>query len=154
MSTTKAQTAKEICEALEHPASSFKINKVHPTKTEVQEAFRMIEANVIGITCVEPECEEFGWSTIIAKESEWKNYHAELQTENNKENAIATALASDPSTDTSSVVYTTVAPTASSIPALPTFPNPGRFKPIDTWTDKQRGIAKIEHDQKWKDISL
>ena len=148
MSTSKIQNAKEICEAFEHPASSFKINKVHPTKTELQEAFRKIEANAIGITCVEPECGEFGWSTMIAKESEWKNYHAELQTEDNKEAAIATALAADPSADTSSVVYTTVAPTASSIPALPTFPNPGRFKPIDTWTDKQRGVEKIEHDQK------
>ena len=51
MSTTKAQTAKEICEAFEHPASSFKINKVHPTKTELQEAFRKVEANAIGNMC-------------------------------------------------------------------------------------------------------
>ena len=72
MSATKVQTTNQICKAFKHPASSFKIDKVHPTKTELQEAFRKIEANAIGITCVEPECFEFGWSILIAKEIQWK----------------------------------------------------------------------------------
>ena len=40
-----------------------------------------MEANAIGIICVESECFDFGWSTLIAKESEWKAYYANLQTQ-------------------------------------------------------------------------
>ena len=61
---------------------------------------------------------------------------------------IEAALAVYPSVDTSSVTYATVAPAVSTIRVLPTFPNPGRFKASDTWTDKQRGIEKIDHDQR------
>ena len=54
----------------------------------------------------------------------------------------------DPLEDVDAVAYHLVPTTASTIPALPTFPNPGQFKILNTWTDKQRRIEKIEHDQK------
>ena len=107
-----------------------------------------METNAIGVACVEPECFDFGWSTLIAKESEWKAYHANLQTQANKRNAIIAALVLDPLIDVDSVAYSIVRTTASTIPALPTFPNPGRFKILDIWTDKQRSIEKIQYDQK------
>ena len=54
----------------------------------------------------------------------------------------------DPLVDVDVVAYHLVPTTASTIPTLSTFPSPGRFKILDTWTDKQRSIEKIEHDQK------
>ena len=62
-----------------------------------------MEANTIGVACVEPEYFEFGWSTLIVKDSEWKAYHANLQTQSNKRNAIITALVTDPIVDIDSV---------------------------------------------------
>ena len=107
-----------------------------------------MEANAIGVACVEPECCDFGWSTLIAKESEWKAYHANLQTQDNKRDAIVAALVIDPIVDVDTITYSVVKTTASTIPSLPSFPNPGRFKILDAWTDKQRSIEKIQHDQK------
>ena len=107
-----------------------------------------MEASAIGVACVEPECFDFGWSTLIAKESEWKAYHANLQTQENKWDAIVADLVIDPLVDVDAVAYHLVPTTVSTIPTLPTFPNPGRFKILDIRTDKQRSIEKIKYDQK------
>ncbi len=66
----KVQTTNDIHTKFEHPATAFKVDKIHPTKTELQEVCRKMEANAIGVACVEPECFDFGWSILIAKESE------------------------------------------------------------------------------------
>ena len=80
----KVQTTNDIHTAFEHPVTSFKVDKIHPTKTELQEVCCKMEANAIGVACVEPECFDFGWYTLISKESEWKSYYANLQTQGNK----------------------------------------------------------------------
>ena len=58
-----------------------------------------------------------------------------------------TALVSGPLVDIDTFIFRHVLNTASTIPDLPTFPNPGRFKSLDSWTDKQRSIGKIKHNQ-------
>ena len=56
----KLQITNDIHTVFEHPATSFKVDKIHPTKIELQEVCRKMEANVIGVACVEPECFDFG----------------------------------------------------------------------------------------------
>ena len=106
-----------------------------------------MEANGIGVAYVKPECFEFGWSTFIAKEREWKAYYVNLQTQDNKRKAIVAALVINPLVDIDTIAFSPVLTTSSTIPDLPTFPNPGRFKSLDSWTDKQRSIGKIKHNQ-------
>ena len=132
----------------------MKINKIHPTKTELQEVFCKIEANAIGVACVELEFFEFGWSTLIAKESEWKACHVNLQMQDNRRKEIATDLVIDPLVYVVTVTFRPVLTTGRKIPDLPTFLNPGRFKSLDSWTDKQRSIKKIEHDQKFEEFII
>jgi len=43
-------------------------------------------------------------------------------------------------------IFLVVHPMAASIPSFPTFLNPGRFTLIDSWTNKERGINKIQGD--------
>ena len=65
-----------------------------------------------------------------------------------------TALVIGPLVDIDTVIFRPVLNTASTIPDLPTFPNPGRFKSLDFWTDKQRSIEKIEHDQRMEEFII
>jgi hypothetical protein len=130
-------TISDIKAGFVHKASAFKVDKQYPSKTELQETFRMMEENAMTVACFENECDEFGFAVLLCKESDWKQYHANKQTEENKNAAITAGQAN----------YAIVTTTAASIPAIPTFPNPNRFTLIDTWTDKERGIAKILHEQ-------
>ena len=108
-----------------------------------------MEAVTIGVACVEPEFFSFWLSTLITKESEWKAYHVNLQSQANKQDAIIATLVIDPLVDTNHNVQTT----ASTIPVLPTFPNPGQFKILDISTDKQRSIEK-KMIRKWSSTSF
>ena len=58
------------------------------------------------------------------------------------------ALVLDSLVDIDAVVYQVASTTVNTTPTLLTFLNPGQFKILDTLTDKQKRIEKIEHDQK------
>ena len=60
MTVMKIQTTNEINTAFDHPATSFKINKIRQIKTELQEVYCKMEANTIVVACVEPDCFDFG----------------------------------------------------------------------------------------------
>ena len=60
MTVTKVQTTNDIHTVFEHPATSFKVDKIHPTKIELQEVCHKMEANAIGVACVELEGFDFG----------------------------------------------------------------------------------------------
>jgi hypothetical protein len=130
-------TISDIKEGFVNKASAFKVDKQYPSKTELQETFRMMEENAMTVACFENECDEFGFAVLLCKESEWKQYHANKQTEENRIAAIAAE----------EQIHTEVLATGPTIPAIPTFPNPGRFILNDAWTDKERGINKILHEQ-------
>jgi hypothetical protein len=72
------------------------------------------------------------------KETDWKQYHASKQTQANEVAANLQGQAN----------YLVVLATGTTIPALPTFPNPGRFNLDENWTDKERAVKKIIHEQK------
>lgn len=130
-------TIVEIKAGFVHKASDFKADKQYPSKTELQETFRKLEENAMTVPCFENECDEFGFAVLLCKESEWKTYQAEKLTEINRQAAL---LAGRPN-------YIEVVTTDAAIPAVPTFANPGRFTLVDTWTDKERGVAKLLHEQ-------
>ena len=119
----------------------------HPGRTEIQEIFRKLEENALAIACLETECYEFGFATLICKIEDWNNYNADRLTKANRTAAIDGALLIDPATDISAVEYVTVLATDPTIPALPSFPNPGKFTIQDTWSDKRRTTEKIIHEQ-------
>jgi hypothetical protein len=83
-------------------AAEFKVDKQYPSKTELQETFRKLEENAMIVPCLENEYDKFGSAVLLCKETDWKQYHASKQTQANE---VAGATS----------------------PALPTFPNPGRF---------------------------
>jgi hypothetical protein len=134
----KVSTIEEIKAGFVHRAADFKVDRQYPSKTELQETFRKLEENALTVPCFENECDEFGYAVLLCKESNWKQYHAEKQTEENKNAAITAGQ----------VNYAIVSTTGATIPVVPTFPNPGRFMLVDTWTDKERGVAKVSHEQK------
>ena len=59
-----------------------------------------------------------------------------FQTQDKKQQAIVAALVIDPLVDVDAVMFCPVLITASTIPDLPTFLNPGRFKSLVSWIDK------------------
>ena len=66
----------------------FQAEQSASNKIELQDVCCKMEAHTIWVACVEPGCFDFGWSTLIAKESEWKAYHASLQTQESKQDTI------------------------------------------------------------------
>ena len=113
-----------------------------------------MEANVIGVSCVEPDCFEFGWSTLISKKSEWKTYHTNLQTQDNKQDTIMVFLMIDLLADVDVIRFLPLPTSASTIPTLPTFTNPRRFIVKDTWTDNYWSVEKVEQDQKMEQFLI
>jgi hypothetical protein len=132
----KVSTIDEIKAGFIHKAADFKVNKQYPSKTELQETFRKLEENALTVPCFENECGKFGYAVLLCKEADWKHYHSEKQTEYNRNAAIAAEQDN----------YDIVLPSATTIPSIPTFPNPGRFTLVSDWTDKERGVQKIMHE--------
>jgi hypothetical protein len=107
-------------------------------RTELKETFRKLEENALTAPCFENECDEFGYAVLLCKESDWKQYHAEKQTEEKKNAAITAGQAN----------YAIVSTTGATVPVVPTFPNPGRFILVGTRTDKEIGVAKLLHERR------
>ena len=64
------------------------------------------------------------------------------------------ALVNNLLVDVDTVTFHPVLTTSSTIPDLPIFPNPGQFKSLDSWTDKQRSVEKIEYDQRMEQFII
>ena len=138
----------EVKEAFPHQAAAFKVDSNHPSRSELQEAFHMLEENAIAIPCVLPTTLQFGWAVLICTDADWKIHNAEALTASNQLDAAQAALTANPPEDPDTAEYITVLPNDPSIPALPAFDNPGQFQLIPDWTDKERAVKKILHDQK------
>ena len=82
----------EIKEAFPHQAAAFKVDSNHPSRSELQEAFHMLEENTIAIPCVLPTTLQFGWAVLICTDADWKIHNAEALTASNKLDAAQAAL--------------------------------------------------------------
>jgi hypothetical protein len=84
----KVSTIKEIKADFVRRAADFKVDKQYASKTELQETFCKLEENALTVPCFENECDEFAYAVLLCKESDWKQYHADKQTEEKKNAAI------------------------------------------------------------------
>ena len=120
-------STSEITEAFPHQASSFNLDADHPSRAEIQEAFRKLEDNALTIPCINTRCYQLGWAVLICSDEDWKIHCAEQITEQNRTTAIMALYAVDPAADAATAQYTTVLPTDPGIPARPEFKSPGHF---------------------------
>ena len=143
----KVATIQEIKDAFVYNAAAFKCDKQHPSRSELQDVMRKMEENAMTVACFQNQCGEFGYATLICKESEWRQYHADRLTEINIATAVAAILALDPPGDPTNAVWINVLPADAAVPALPEFVNPGQFIIDPMITDRLRALNKLTYDQ-------
>jgi hypothetical protein len=123
----KVPSINNIKAAFIHAATAFKVDLQHSSKTEIEDVCSKMEENALTVPCIETECYEFGWATLICKETEWRSYHADRLTAINEKTATAAAYADERRDPDDEIEYDIVTTHDPEIPALPSFDNPGKY---------------------------